>query len=334
MSLLKNLARVLPILLLCIACSSRNVKEKVTIYTSAYPETVKRLDEALRAQYPDLDPQWFQNGSENVAAKIALERLSNKVNADVVMTSDFFWFRKMQKEGFWQPYHVNTPYTMPSVFEGKDHSYTTARVSAVVIGYNKKFVSEVDAPRNFSDLKDPKWSGKITSASPLESGTCYMLMNSLVYKYGYEFLSALKANDLLSAGGNGAAVTRLSSGQRPVAMTLLENLLAEQKKNPDIAIVYPEDGTVLVPSPVGIVKGSEHLAAAQKVYDFFLSSAGQKLFTLENLYVPDPSVVPPAGARPLVEVQKTAFDLDDKFYDFVSQEDPMFKNKYSDIILN
>ena len=333
---MKKIFSLLPALLFIfsVACSSHNAKDTVSIYTSAYPETLKRLDEALRAKYPNLDLQWFQNGSENVAAKIALERLSHKVNADVVMTSDVFWFRKMQKEGFWQPYHVDTAYVVPESFNGKDSSFTTARVSAVVIGYNQKFVSDADAPKSFADLKDPKWQGKLTSASPLESGTCYMLMNSLVYKYGYDFLTALKANQLLSAGGNGAAVTRLSSGERPVAMTLLENLLAEQKKNPDIVIVYPEDGTVLVPSPVGIVKGSPNLTAAQKVYDFFVSAEGQKLFTVENLYVPDPSVAPPAGAKPFAEVQKTAFDLSDKFYDFVSQEDSSFKNKYSDIILN
>lgn len=306
------------ILSLMMACSSQKSKEQVWIYTSAYPATVQRFDAALRAKYPELDPQWFQNGSENVAAKIALERLSKDVRADLVLTSDIFWYQKMEKEGVWEA----------------EPPYSPQRISVMVLGYNKKSISDAEAPKKFADLADPKWQGKITSGSPLESGTSYTLMINLVYKYGYDFLKALRANQLVSAGGNGAALTRMVSGERPVAMILLENLLAEQKKNADIGIVYPEDGAILAPSPLGIVKGSKHLAAAKKVYEFLLSPEGQMLSVQENMYAPNTSLAAPQGAKPFVEVQATAFPMTKEFFDFVAQEDAVFKTKFSEIILN
>jgi len=236
----------------------------------------------------------------------------------LVLISDVFWTQKMDKEGFWELNPTPAP----------------QRISVMVLGYNKKIISEAEAPQKFADLSDPKWQGKITSGSPLESGTSYTLMINLVYKYGYDFLKALKANQLVSAGGNGAALTRLVSGERPVAMILLENLLKEQKKNPDIGIVYPADGAILAPSPLAIVKGSKHLAAAKTIYEFLLSDEGQMLSVQENMYAPNPSLAAPTGAKPFAEVQSTAFPMTKEFYDFVASEDAVFKTKFSEIILN
>ena len=67
------------------------------------------------------------------------------------------------------------------------------------------------------------------------------------------------------------------TGEKDAGIILLENLLQAREQNPGapIEIVYPEDGAILVPSPIAIMKTTAAPAAARRVYDFFLSDAGQ-----------------------------------------------------------
>ncbi len=309
-------------------------KPTVWIYTSIYPSTVQAFDAELKKRFPEYDIQWSQNGSETVHAKVALERVAKNVQADLLLTADIVWYKKMAAEGFFTNHTVATPYEVPAAFRDAAGAYSSPRACAVVIGYNKKFVTDAEAPKTFSSLLDPKWKNKISSGSPLESGTQYTLMINLVYKYGYDFLKGLRAGDIVAAGGNSAVIKRLVTGEKPVGLVLLENLLAEQKKNPDIGIVYPEDGVILAPGPIAIVKKNKDQAAVKKIYDFFFSETAQKIFTDDFVYVYDPAIPAPAGAKPFPEVQKNAFDTSPAFYDFVLKEDANFKQKFADIILN
>lgn len=312
------------------SCSKSD--DAVWIYTSMFPETIKVYETALKQKYPDINIKWFQNGSENVAAKIALEEVAGDVKADIVLTADVFWFRKKAEEGFWEPYAPKLNYEVPAYFKGKGDTFTTPRISVMLIGYNKKYLSEAEAPKSFKELTNPKWKGKVSSGSPLESGTNFTLMSNLVYKYGYDFLKELRANDMLSAGGNSAVLKRIVTGERPVGMILEESLLYELVKNPNIGINYPEDGAIIAPGPMGITKNSKNKPNAKKIYDFFMSEEGQKICIKGNLHPPQATIGFPEGSRPLSEIQKNAFDLGEDFFAFVKKEEKSFKEKFADIM--
>lgn len=314
------------------ACSKNQSSNTVWIYTSMYPASVEAFSKVIKTKFPDLDVQWFQSGSEKVAARIALERASGDVKANLVMTSDYFWYDKLAKEGFWQNYKTTATYEIPGLFVHPDGAFTTVRVPAMIIAYNSKFVSDTAAPKSFKELSNVQWKSKVSSGSPLESGTNYGLMTNLTYRYGYEFLKELRQNDLLVAGGNSSALQRLVSGERPVAMLLLENALDELKKNPNIKIVYPQDGLILMPSPIAITRTTKNTVAAKELYDFFLSPEGQKIMIAGNMYSLDTRLEPPSGALAYSEVAKTAFEFSDKFVAFVRGEESTFKDKFSEIM--
>jgi iron(III) transport system substrate-binding protein len=323
-------ALVLITTLFSLSCSSD--KNVVWVYTSIFPETLEKFEAALKKKYPDLKIKWFQNGSENVAAKLALEQLAGDVKADLVVTADIFWFKKMEEQGFWDSYKPNLSYDVPDEFEGKDGTFTTPRISVMAMGYNKQYVNEADAPKSFQELADSKWKGKVSSGSPLESGTNYALMINLANRYGYEFLTKLRENDLMAAGGNSAVLKRIVTGERPVGLILIESLLNEQKNNPNIGIIYPQDGVIFAPGPMGIPKAAKNKDGAKKVYDFLMSDEGQRISVEGLVHVPDPNVGAPAGAKPLAELKTNAFDFSEKFMAFVKAEEKNFKDKFANIM--
>ena len=52
--------------------------------------------------------------------------------------------------------------------------------------------------------------------------------------------------------------------------------MAKIEKGATLAIAYPKE-TVVLPSPIAIIKGTKNLSAAQKFVDFVLSKEGQQI---------------------------------------------------------
>jgi iron(III) transport system substrate-binding protein len=85
-------------LALCAACTKSNKKE-IWIYTSTYKEVLALYEPQLKKDFPDVDIQWFQAGSEDVAARVNAELTGGGTKADLIMTSDLFYFRSSKSRG-------------------------------------------------------------------------------------------------------------------------------------------------------------------------------------------------------------------------------------------
>ena len=74
--------------------------------------------------------------------------------------------------------------------------------------------------------------------------------------------------------------------------------MAKIEKGATLAMAYPKE-TIVLPSPVGIIKGTKNLSAAQKFVDFLLSKEGQQIiannYTLpvrDDVTLPENSPLP------------------------------------------
>ena len=71
---------------------SASAKTELWIYTSLYKDTIADLQPQLEKQFPDIKFNFYQAGSEEVAAKVAAEQLAGGIKADVLISSDRFWY--------------------------------------------------------------------------------------------------------------------------------------------------------------------------------------------------------------------------------------------------
>ncbi len=92
---------------------------------------------------------------------------------------------------------------------------------------------------------------------------------------------------------------RIETGERPVGILLLENILAARRKGSPIEAVFPSDGAVAVPGPVAIPAGCPNPRAAEAVVDWLLAEEAQTLIARGDMYPVLPGVPPPPGAPPL-----------------------------------
>lgn len=328
------------ILLVAIAlatgCTSKP-KNTVWIYTSLYNNVVQDLDAKLKAHFPDVSFQWYQSGSENVAAKVNSEWLAGKTQADLLLTSDPFWYEELKKQGKLFKHLPPESAHVPAAFVDPDGYYAGVRMPIMVIGYNSEAVPADQAPHSFEDLTKTYFKNKIAMGSPLESGTSFTTAAMLAQHKGWEYFKKLRENGLLCSGGNSAVMGRMETKERPVGIILYENLLAEEQKNPQLAekihAVIPSDGAVLIPSPVAITASTKNPELSKQVYDYLFSQDAQASIVKGNMHGLS-SLAPPLPKAPeLSAILKQAYPWTAKWVADTFEKRAEIKKKFSEIVL-
>ena len=191
---------------------------------------------------------------------------------------------------------------LKDVITDKDEkgAWSSVRISNMIIAYNSDKLSAEEAPKSWKDLTDPKWQGKIAMPNPMLSGTAFVAVAALADKYGWEYFDQLKANGMRVEEGNSAIQNKLLTGEYAAAMILEENILKlAATKNEPLKVVYPEDGVVIIPSPIAIFNTTKNADGAKAMVDWWLSKEGQQAVVQGWMHSVRGDVEPPKGAPAL-----------------------------------
>lgn len=314
-------------------CTKKTSGPSLWIYTSAYNHVVQMYKADLEKRFPNVQFNFYQSGSENVAAKVNSELLSGKTQADLILTSDPFWYEDLKQKKVLMPYASPLAKGVPAAYKDPENHWVTSRVPIMVIAYNSDAISEAEAPRGFADLALPKFKDKVAMGSPLESGTTFTTVAMLSKKLGWDYFDKLSVNGAISAGGNSAVMSRIETKERPVGIVLLENVIQVQRKNPKIKAVYPSEGVVPIPSPVAIVASTTQPELAKQVYDYFFSKDGQEVMRKGDVHSIFNDFQTPDGARPLSEFMSKAMQWDTKLIQDIRAEREQIKERFSKAML-
>ena len=274
-------------------------KGELMVYTSIYPDIIDNMCKPNVAKaFPDMKVNWFQGGTEKVVTKITGEIKAKKIAADVLMVADPSYYLKLQDQKLLLPYKSKEE---PNLINDKaeDGSWYAVRVCNMIIAYNADKLKAEDAPKNWTDLTDPKWKGKIAMPNPMLSGTAYVAVGALADKYGWEYFDKLKANGLRVEEGNSAIQNKLLTGEYAAAMILEENILklANTKKEP-LKVIYPSDGVIQVPSPIDIFNTTKNPEGEKALVDWWLSKEGQQAVVKGWMHSVRGDVKEPIGSVP------------------------------------
>lgn len=326
-----------PLLPLCLALallSGCTKKKQVWIYTSLYKEVIAEMDPGLHAALPDVEIKWFQGGSENVASKLNAELAAGAPKADVILTSDPFWYYELKQKNLLLPYESPAARDVPAQFRDPDHAFTTVRMPVMVMAYNSDVYKPTEIPATWKELSDPKWKNKVSMGSPLESGTNFTMVALLSKLYGWDFFGELRKGELVAAGGNNSVITRMETRERPIGIVLLENILKAQAKGSPVRPIYPTDGVIPVPSPIAILKGSQNPELAKKVYDWFFTQAAQTAIVHGGMYSPLANIPSPQNAKPWAEIQKQQITWTPEVLKEIFNTRDQVKAKFSQVVLH
>ncbi|HAF70774.1 MAG: ABC-type Fe3+ transport system, periplasmic component (FbpA/afuA) [Acetothermia bacterium 64_32] len=267
-------------------------KETLMVYTSCPIEIMTEIERVFEAAHPEIDVQVYRSGTGTITAKIAAEREAGKILADIVWVADYAYFEGLKGLDLLYPYESPEAKNLPEIFVDPDRCYYGARIFSMVIAYNTLLVD--DPPRRWTDLLDPKWRGQLVTGNPQYSGSNVVATTALCLEYGLSYLKGLRENEIAVVRGNSQAAAEIAAGAYMVGFTLDNIARGMKAQGSPIDLVYPEDGAVFLPSPIAIIKTSEHIEAAKTFVDFVLSPAGQEALVEYGSYIPArPDVAPP-----------------------------------------
>lgn len=138
----------------------------------------------------------------------------------------------------------------------------------------------LEAPKTWEDLADPKYKGEIIMASPAISGTQYAILNGTIQAYGeekgWEVWKGINENVDFYAQGGGEPGPKCAAGEFGIAVLAMTGGTFAMEAEYPVTAVYPEDMIPWTPAPTAIFKNSQNKDAAKVFVDYFLSKEGQE----------------------------------------------------------
>ena len=187
------------------------------------------------------------------------------------------------------PYEAQGMEKVDSQFRSMDGVWTPFSALPVVLIYNNKLLVPEELA-SWEDLLNPKFKGKIALANPSHSASAFTGLLS--------FMEAARGKSPFTGDGaeeseilhqiakqlegkeyedSGEVPEAVADGSKLVGITLEETALKYIAKGKNIGIVYPKEGTSVVPDAGAILKGAKHLENAQKFLDFSISEECQEI---------------------------------------------------------
>jgi iron(III) transport system substrate-binding protein len=285
---------------IAIASCSSDKRTVLTVYSPHGPELLKYFEAEFEKAHPNIDLQWVDMGSQEVLDRVRAEKANPQ--ADVWFGAPAEAFDRAAKEGLLEPYIPTWQNAVP--VEGRDSQdrwYGTF-MTPEVIAYNTQAVTRDQAPRDWDEVLDPKWKGKLLIRDPIASGTMRAIFGAIVARsvaktgspqQGYEWLRKLDANTREYTLNPTILYQKLGRQEGVITLWDMPDIATlQQRFNIPVDYVIPASGTPLLVDGIAIVKGTKHPAEAKLYYEFVTTPDALKAAAEKFLRIPARTDIP------------------------------------------
>ena len=251
----------------------------LTLYSSARSDDLAALAAAFEKKY-GIKVRVWRASSEVIRSRIINESRGGRFDADVVETAGPD-ISALAREQLLQP--INSP-----VFADLDKSalvpgraWTTSRFSMIVAAYNTKLVAAADVPKQYSDLLDFKWRGRLGMEAD-DAPWFATVVTALGERAGLDLFRGIASRNGVSLRkGHSLVANLVVSGEIPFALTVY-GYHADQLKREGAPIekVYLPP-VVVLRTGVAVLRKAPHPFAAVLFTDFMLSD-GQAILAARD----------------------------------------------------
>jgi len=161
------------------------------------------------------------------------------------------------------------------------HEYAVSTMDVFVQAYNTQKVKREELPKKYEDLLDPRWKGRLGVEAEDEAwfGT---LLNALGQERGLKLFHDIVANNGISVRKGHTLLAQLvASGEVPLALTVYNYKPPQLKAKGGSIDWFVMPPVIAQMHGVAVHKDAPHAAAAELLYDFFLSE-GQPILAARD----------------------------------------------------
>ncbi len=287
------------LLLSALGCSS-DKRTVLIVYSPHGKELLEYLEKGFEKTHPDIDVQWVDMGSQEVLDRVRAEK--DNPQADVWFGAPAEAFDRATRENLLEPY-IPTWSNAISVEgrENNDHWYGTY-LTPEVIAYNTQAVTAAQAPKDWDEVLDPKWKGKLLIRDPIASGTMRAIFGAIVARSvartgspqsGYEWLRKLDANTREYVLNPTILYQKLGRQEGIITLWDMPDIATlQQRTGIPVGYVIPSSGTPVLVDGIAIVKGTKHPNEARLYYEFVTTPEALKAAAEQFLRIPARTDIP------------------------------------------
>ena len=266
-----------------LGCSS-DKRTTLTVYSPHGKDLLQYFEQSFESANPTIDVQWVDMGSQEVIDRLRAEKANPQ--ADLWFGAPAEIFERATKEGLLEPFAPSWAAAIPPEAKDAANHWFGTYLTPEVIAYNDQAISAADAPKDWDDVLDPKWKGKVVIRDPIASGTMRAIFGAIIAREyartgsaeaGYEWLRRLDANTKEYTLNPTLLYQKLGRQEGLITLYNMPDIATlKQRLNIPVNYVIPAGGTPLLVDAIALVKGAKHPDAARAFYEFVTTPAALK----------------------------------------------------------
>lgn len=192
-------------------------------------------------------------------------------------------FMQAKTDGLLEQYFSPEAETVPSEYKDADGYWLSKGITVVGFMVNPAVLEEknLEVPKSWNDLADPKYKDEIIMSNPAISGTNYAVVKGLIDLFGEEeawnYFSKINENIPFYAKRGGDPQEKVVAGEFAIGIIPVAKKPFDVASENGLEIIWPEEGLPWVPEGVAIFKNSQGADVAKAFVDFMLKDENQQL---------------------------------------------------------
>jgi iron(III) transport system substrate-binding protein len=276
-----------------LTCSKKPKEEsgpaagKLVLYSAGDSVFTKQIIDQFKEETGiEVDVASDTETTRGVALRMKITQEKDEPRADVYWNNELVNTILLKQAGLLEPYKSSSAKDILDPYVDPEGYWTAFGGRCRVFIVNREKVKPEETPKSYKDMMLAKWRGKVGIAKP-QGGTTATHAAALFELWGDEsakwFYAELKEKGVVQCEGNGDVMSKVSQGELYWGWTDTNDCNVAISKGKPVKVVYPDqgegedqDGTLMIPHSVCMVKGGPNRDNAMKFIDFLLRKETEK----------------------------------------------------------
>ncbi len=230
--------------------------------------------------------------SSKLVERVLSENGAGRLGADVLLVTDPILAQQLADEGVFSRFETAS-YSTIKDFDAvvqDDGLYYMPYYSAYSFSYNNAAVSGDDVPKDWEDLLDPKWKGKIGIVAAGAGGTVQGLADFQERHYGTEYWEGLAALDPVIYDTTSVQLEAMARGEIVIGTSGFNSTYGAEAAGAPITLAVPPGGISGTMNMQGLTTAGEDSPAAKVFMNWSMSSSGERFAAAQGFVAGRPDI--------------------------------------------
>jgi len=297
----------------------------LVIYSPHGRDLLTLLERRFEQRHPDVDVRWLDMGSQEVYERLRSERANPQ--ADVWFGGPATIFARGARDSLLETFRPGWAGAIDLHGRGPGDRYFAAYETPAVIVYAEQAVRVTEAPHDWDDLLDARWSGKVLIRDPIASGTMRAVWGMIIERglkqtgdtaAGFAWLRRLDAQTKEYVLNGPLLDQKIVRQEGLVTIWDLPDILLSRRDGLQLGYVFPRSGTPVIEDAIGVVRGARHGDQARAFVEYVGSVEAQLAAAREAYRLPARLDLPPDSLPAWVREVRRAMRVADVDWDLLA----------------